>query len=40
MGYRHKAVYIPALFYADYGLIMTNDRKEMEKKDGVADTKS
>ena len=30
MGYRDKEVYIPALFYADDGLLISNDRKEVE----------
>ena len=31
LGFRNKEVYIPALFYADDGLILSNDRDEMEK---------
>ena len=31
LGFRNKEVCIPALFYADDGLILSNDRDEMEK---------
>ena len=30
LGFRNEHFYIPALFYADDGLILSNDRREME----------
>ena len=31
LGFRNNKVYIPVLFYAYDGLVMTNSRREMEK---------
>ena len=31
VGYRDEAFYIPALFFADVGLLMANSRKQAEQ---------